>query len=164
MARRVFYSFHYVPDNWRASQVRNIGSIEGNTPAHDNDWEAIKRGGDRAIQNWIDSQLQGRSCTVVLIGSETAGRRWINYEIEKTWNDGKGLLGIHVHNLKDRNGNQSSKGSNPFDGFTLNGSGNRLSSLVAAYDPPYYDSKMAYAYIQENIANWIDAAIATRQR
>ena len=30
MARRVFYSFHYQPDNWRAAMVRNIGSIEGN--------------------------------------------------------------------------------------------------------------------------------------
>lgn len=24
-----FYSFHYAPDNWRASQVRNIGAVEG---------------------------------------------------------------------------------------------------------------------------------------
>ena len=27
--RRVFYSFHYKPDNWRVATVRNIGSIEG---------------------------------------------------------------------------------------------------------------------------------------
>ena len=38
MARRVFYSFHYSPDNWRAAMVRNIGSIEGNRPATDNGW------------------------------------------------------------------------------------------------------------------------------
>ena len=44
MARRVFYSFHYKPDNWRAAQVRNIGAIEGNNPASDNDWEAVKKG------------------------------------------------------------------------------------------------------------------------
>ena len=30
MARNCFYSFHYKPDNARASQVRNIGVIEGN--------------------------------------------------------------------------------------------------------------------------------------
>ena len=36
MARRVFYSFHYNPDNWRAAMVREIGSIEGNRPATDN--------------------------------------------------------------------------------------------------------------------------------
>lgn len=32
MARKVFFSFHYQPDNWRVSQVRNIGVIEGNQP------------------------------------------------------------------------------------------------------------------------------------
>lgn len=60
MARKVFYSFHYIPDNWRASQVRYIGAVEGNQPAKDNDWEAVKRGGDAAIQKWIDGQLEGR--------------------------------------------------------------------------------------------------------
>ena len=38
MARKAFYSFHYKNDNWRASTVRNIGSVEGNKPASDNDW------------------------------------------------------------------------------------------------------------------------------
>ena len=28
MARRVFFSFHYKADNWRASQVRNMGEAE----------------------------------------------------------------------------------------------------------------------------------------
>lgn len=27
MARRTFYSFHYKPDNWRVSQVRNMGVV-----------------------------------------------------------------------------------------------------------------------------------------
>ena len=45
MKRRVFYSFHYSPDNWRAAQVRQIGSIEGNSPASDNDWEQGKKVG-----------------------------------------------------------------------------------------------------------------------
>jgi len=30
MARAVFYSFHYKPDNWRASKVRQMGALEGN--------------------------------------------------------------------------------------------------------------------------------------
>ena len=46
MARKVFFSFHYQPDCVRASQVRNIGVIEGNPTATDNDWETITRGGD----------------------------------------------------------------------------------------------------------------------
>lgn len=70
MARRVFYSFHYKPDNWRASQVRNIGVVEGNRPVSDNDWEAVKKGGDKAIESWINDQVSGKSCSVILIGEK----------------------------------------------------------------------------------------------
>ena len=94
MARRAFYSFQYKPDNWRASQVRNMGVVDGNKPATDNDWEKVIKGGDKAIKKWIDGQLNGRSCTIVLIGKSTAGRKWIKYEIEESWNNGKGVLGI----------------------------------------------------------------------
>ena len=56
--RQVFYSFHYEPDSWRASQVRNMGIVEGNKPASDNDWETIKRGGANAIKRWINDQMK----------------------------------------------------------------------------------------------------------
>ena len=87
--------------------------VEGNIPVSDNDWKSVTRGGDAAIKRWIDSQMHGKSCVIVLIGNQTSGRKWIKYEIQKAWNDGKGLLGIHVHNLQDRNGNQSAKGQVP---------------------------------------------------
>ncbi len=162
MARKVFFSFHYKADNWRASQIRNIGIIEGNQPVSDNDWEQIIRGGDRAIENWIDEQLKDKSCTVVLIGTNTAGRKWINYEIEKSWNNGKGLFGIYIHNLKDKDGNQGLKGKNPFDNFELNGK--LLSYIVKTYDPPYYDSKDVYNYIRNNIESWVEEAIEIRNK
>lgn len=160
MARRAFYSFHYKPDNWRASQVRNMGVVEGNRPASDNDWETIKKGGDSAIQKWIDGQLKGKSVAIVLIGTNTAGRKWIKYEIKKAWIDGKGLVGIYFHKLKDSDGNQSSKGSNPFDGFNIDETS--LSKIVKAYDPPYSTSTYVYDHIKENLANWIEKAIEIR--
>jgi hypothetical protein len=166
VARRVFYSFHYKADAWRASQVRNIGAVEGNEPAKDNDWETVTRGGDAAIQRWIDGQLKGRSCTVVLVGEETAGRKWIDYEIRTSWSERKGLLGVYIHNLKDRSGEQSAQGVNPFDKFSLNvgGSTQRLSRLVSCYEPPYSDSVSVYAYIKKNIGQWIEDAVAIRSR
>ena len=163
MARRVFFSFHYKPDNWRASQVRNMGVVEGNRPVTDNNWEQIKRGGEKAIQNWIDGQLKGKSCTTVLIGSKTAGRKWINYEIEKSWNDEKGVLGIYIHNLLDRDGKKSSKGRNPFTDFTIKSNGKKLSSIVKAYDPPYSKSTSVYNHIKDNIADWADEAVSIRE-
>ena len=160
--RKVFFSFHYKPDNWRAAEVRNIGAVEGNTPVSDNDWETVTRGGDAAIRNWISRQMHGKSCAVVLIGSQTAGRKWIKYEIEKAWSDGKGLLGIHIHNLKDRNGNQSTKGANPFYSVIVNGK--RLSTIVKAYDPPYKRSTNVYAHIKDNIGEWVEEGIRIRRR
>lgn len=160
--RYAFYSFHYEPDNWRASQVRQMGVIEGNQPARDNDWEAIKKGGDKAIQNWIDGQLKGKSCTVVLVGENTAGRKWINYEIEKSWNDGKGVVGIHIYNLKNAQGYQSRMGKDPFDTFTMKRDNEKLSNIVKCYYVNSTDSKVAYNTIKNNIANWIEEAIKIR--
>jgi hypothetical protein len=163
MSRKVFYSFHFTPDSWRASQVRNIGIVEGNQPVSDNDWEDVKKGGNDAIQKWINNQLHGRSCTIVLIGKNTAGRKWIKYEIEKSWNDGKGVVGIYVHNLKNANGEQTSKGNNPFDDFTMKRDGKKLSSIVKVYDPPYSDSTDVYDYIKNNLESWVEEAISIRE-
>jgi antiphage defense system Thoeris ThsB-like protein len=162
MARRVFYSFHYKPDCSRAALVRNMGIVEGNKPASDNEWEEITEGGNEAIQNWIDGQLDGKSCNVVLIGENTAGRKWIKYEIKKAWNTNKGVVGVYIHRLKNLDREQSSKGRNPFDDFTVGKSAEDLSSVVKAYNPPYSSSKDVYAYISENLAGWIDEAIEIR--
>lgn len=162
MARRAFYSFHYEQDNWRAAKVRNMGVIEGNKPATDNDWEDVKKGGDKAIQKWIDDQLNGKSVAIVLIGSKTAGRKWINYEIKKAWEDGKGLLGVYVHNIKDKDNNQSSKGKNPFDVYKI---GEKLmSDIVKTYDPPFSTSIYVYDHIKENLSDWIEKAIEIRNK
>ena len=160
MTRRVFYSFHYKPDCSRAAQVRNMGVVDGNKPASDNDWETIKKGGDEAIKKWINEQLSGKSCAVVLIGEKTAGRKWINYEIEKAWNDEKGVVGVYIHKLKDLDGNQSKKGNNPFENFKVDDKA--LSSIVKAYNPPYSDSKEVYNYIKNNLSEWIEEAIEIR--
>jgi hypothetical protein len=163
MALKVFYSFHYKPDNWRASQVRNMGVIEGNQPVSDNDWESITKGGDAAIEKWIDGQMTARSCVVVLVGTNTAGRKWISHEISKGWNANKGVVAIHVHNLQDSNRAQTSKGKNPLDNVTFTSSGAKLSTVAKTYDPPYTTSTKVYEYISDNIEKWVDEAIAIRK-
>lgn len=164
MGRKVFYSFHYELDNWRASKVRNIGSIEGNRPATDNDWETVKKGGDKAIENWIAGQMSGRTCTIILAGSNTANRKWINHEIVQSWNKGLGVLVIYIHNLKDRNERQSTKGNNPLEYIILGPTGKKLSAIAKAYCPPYADSKDVYDYIANNIESWIEEAIEIRKK
>lgn len=162
MARHAFYSFHYKPDNWRVSMVRNIGTVEGNMPATDNDWESIKSGGDDAIRRWIASQMNGRSCTVVLVGANTANRKWINYEIVKSWNDGMGVVGIRIHGLKNSDGQTSTIGGNPFDYIKL-GCSKKLSEIVKCYDPAGANSQERYDWIKTHLANSIEVAIRIRK-
>ncbi len=162
MARKCFYSFHYKPDNWRVSKIRNIGVIEGNKPASDNDWETITSGGDKKIKEWINDQMKGRTCTIVLAGSNTANRKWINYEIVESWDKGMGVLVIFIHNITDSEGKQCTKGSNPLYYITHGPTKQKLSSLAKAYDPPRTTSKGVYSYIEENIEAWIEEAIKIR--
>ena len=162
MARRAFFSFHYKPDAWRAAEVRNSGMVEGNTPVSDNDWEKVTKSGDAAIKKWISDQMHGRSCTVVLVGSNTAGRQWINHEIIKSWDDGMGVVGIHVHGLRDEDGKTATKGSNPFDNITEGKSKKKLSTIVKCYTPSGSDSKERYAWIKKHLANAVEEAIQIR--
>ena len=89
-----------------------------------------------------------------------AGRKWIKHEIKESWKAGKGVVGVYIHNLKDSDGNQSQKGRNPFDDITIEGE--KLSTVVKLYDPPYKSSSYVYDHIKENIADWVEKAIQIR--
>jgi len=162
MSRKTFFSFHFKPDNWRASQVRNAGVLEGNSPVSDNDWEKITGQGEEAIKRWIADQMSGRSCAVILVGTNTASRKWVNYEIDAAWRRGMGVVGVHVHGLKDSSGNQCDKGSNPFIGHFVGAT--LMSSIVKLYDTPYQTSTYVYDHIKDNLAAWTDEACAIRAK
>lgn len=156
--RQIFYSFHFKNDVMRVAQVRNIGALEDNKPVSENDWEEVKKKGDKAIEKWIDDNMKYRSCVVVLVGEETANRPWVQYEIKKAWNDGKGILGIYIHNLKCPRNGTCRQGKNPFDQFTFD-DGSKLSSVVKCHNPKSSD---AYNDIKNNIEDWIEEAIKIR--
>lgn len=154
----VFYSFHFGNDVMRVQQIRNIGSIEGNAPTTPNEWETLKRTGKKAVENWIDQNMKYKRCIIVLIGNETAGRPWVEHEIIKAWNDGKAILGIHVHNIKCPRNGASRKGKNPFDQIKF-ANGKKMSDYVPCYDPNPIN---AYGDIAENMSNWISHAISNK--
>ena len=164
MKRRVFYSFHYERDNWRASQVRNIGVVEGNRPATDNEWEAVRKQGDTGIKKWIAEQMANRTCTVVLVGAATAGRKWIDYEIIESWNKGMGVVGIRIHGLKNQAEQLSRGGNNPFTDIRLGRDGPYLSEIVKCYNPTGSNSQQHYRWISANLANAIEEAIDIRKQ
>ncbi|BCS85030.1 TIR domain-containing protein [Prevotella herbatica] len=176
--RQVFYSFHFKNDSWRAGQVRNIGAIEGNAPVSSNDWEEVKRKGEYAIKKWIHDNMNYRSCIIVLIGEETSNRPWCRYEIEKAWKEGKGIVGIYIHGLKNALSQQSLKGENPFRLFYIDITFNyiaqkssasdsneiNLGKVCKTYDAPFLSSEYVYSYIKQNIEDWVEEAIRIRNQ
>jgi len=160
--RRVFFSFHYERDYWRVQQVINIGALEGNRPVSAQDWEEVKRRGDEAIKRWINEQMEGRTCVIVLIGAETASRKWVLYEIRRGWERGMGVMGIYIHKLEDQEGKQDVKGPNPFENFVLQDEA--FSSVVKAHDPVGSTGKEAYRHIEDNITKWVEEAIEIRKK
>ena len=153
--RQIFYSFHFANDVMRVQQIRNIGALEDNKPVSENQWEDIKRKGDNAIKRWIDDNMRYRSCVIVLIGKETAESKWVQYEIQKAWEDNKGLFGIYIHNLKCPKNGKCLKGPNPFDLFEFS-DGTKLSSFITCYNPNPED---AYSDISTHLESWVEKAI-----
>lgn len=140
MARRAFFSFKYL-DVSRAMVVRNSWVTLGKEAAGFVDkaeFEKIKRGGDPAIEKWIDNQLNGTSVTVVLVGAKTCTSRWVKYEIEESVKRGNGLLGIDISKIKDLDGNTSE----------------RCGEIPKGYDFYLWFNDDGY----ENLGKWIEKA------
>jgi hypothetical protein len=114
--RRVYFSFHYENDIWRASNVRNASKVDAVSPFGWSDaslWEESKHKGTTEIQRMIDAGLKGTTVTAVLIGSETSNRPWVTYAIEKSIARDNGLLGVHIDKIKDRSKRRGKRGAVP---------------------------------------------------
>lgn len=156
--KTVFYSFHYDRDVHRVQLVRNINALEGQPLLNAQAWEEVKRGGQQAIVNWIDTEMLYKRAVVVLIGQETAGRSWVIYEIEKAWREKKPLVGIRIHGLSAF-GSVDRPGANPFDKVPgVNG--------IPVFDPTRtdwqgaIDTKATYANLVNSMEGWVAQAKA----
>lgn len=113
-----FFSFHYVPDVWRAWNVRNIWVAD---PKEQEDrgffdrsvFEASKQDGDESLKAFLRDGLKNTSVTCVLAGTDTWRRRWVRYEIARSVVKGNGLLTVHIHGVKDQNQKTATKGTDP---------------------------------------------------
>ena len=77
------------------------------------EYEVAKKMGKDGIQRMILNHLKDTTVTVVLIGTKTANRRWVKYEIGQSIARKNGLLGIYIHRLKDPNRLPSLRGAKP---------------------------------------------------
>jgi hypothetical protein len=103
MARRVFFSFHYA-DIMNANIVRNSEQFKptSETGFYDKSlWEEAETKGKAALQQLIDDGLKHTSVTCFLVGEKTHERPWCKYELAKSIEDKKGILGILLPNQSE---------------------------------------------------------------
>ena len=115
MARRVFFSFDY-RYVWKVNQIRNMPNVIGTAAAGFQDaslWEEAKKKGDKAIKAMIDKALKGTTVTVVCVTYGTSTRKYINYEIDQSLANGKGLVAVQIHHLKDESQQTGEPGAIP---------------------------------------------------
>ena len=166
--RHVFFSFHF-DDVWRVNEVRNMGVVLGahsvgfRDKAH---FEQVKRKGDAAVKKWIDKQMHGTSVTVVLVGTETHQRIYVQYEIEQTLKHKKGLLAIHINGLKNQKGKTKRIGTNPLARYKPSDYGYNsgwFSDKFDCYDPSEYEFlfyESPHEVIRDNISDWVEEAFS----
>lgn len=159
MSRHVFYSLHYDADRSRVELIRNLATLHANLEAKPSEWATITRSGAFAVKRWLEQQLRGRSCMIVLIGAETASRPWIQYEIQRARELNLGLLGVRIHNLTNAKGAQSKSGPNPFE---VPSDAGAQGVPVDVYDPPETDPKLVYRSIADHLPRWVEKAVAAR--
>lgn len=130
MAKRVFFSFHYQDViDFRANVVRQHWLTKPDREAAGffdaSIWGNAKLAGDLGIKRVINSGLFNTSATCVLIGSQTYARRWVRYEIMKSFWKGNFIFSVHINSIKGRDQLIKSKGPNPLShlGVTFSDSG-----------------------------------------
>ena len=130
MANRVFFSFHYDDvESFRANVVRKHGLTKPGLEAAGfidaSIWEEAERHGPESVKRLINDHLKGTSVSCVLIGTHTWSRRWVRYEIFKSYDRGNRLFGVHINSIKDKTQTVLPLGTNPFEnlGFTISADG-----------------------------------------
>ena len=159
MPKRVFFSFDFSEDLWRASVVRNRW-VADPALAAGGLWSPQFTAGsppDRAaLERFVDEQVEAADVTAVLIGARTAGCEHVLHAIRRSAELGRGLLGIHVDQCRNRYGSMGTRGRNPFDRVTFYRDGREESMADSV---PIYDWVSDDGY--RNLPEWIDEA-ATR--
>ncbi len=119
--RSVFFSFDYDDvKNFKVNVVRNSWLLkETNESFVDRSiWEKSKLKTPAKIKALIDTGIIGTSVTAILVGDRTATRRFVKYEIVKSFERGNGLISIYINRVRGTSG-LTSRGRNPFDRLAL---------------------------------------------
>jgi len=101
MAHKVFVSYSHSLDQDAAEDFRNFFSDERDAFIDKSIRDDVGELENDSIKRQLRELIKDSSVTVVLIGSETGGRWWIDWELynslrKNEGNDRNGLLGIRI--------------------------------------------------------------------
>ena len=159
MVRRVFFSFHFGRDNWRANVVRKSWVTHDDHEAAGyidaGEWEDLKRQSEDAIKRWIRGQMKNTSVVAVLIGAQTANWPWVEFEIKEALRKGKGIVGIRVHNIENQHRSTDTRGPDPLSAYyTVNGQLHRPSNSFNTHSWKLDNGR-------DNFGQWVEEAAQT---
>lgn len=133
ISRKVFFSFHYTPDVQRAHVVRNSWVTKADRAEagffDSSVFEAKKRESKESLKTFLRDSLSGTSVTCVLIGSQTALRPWVRYELVRSFQRGNGIFGINIHGINNFQMFPAPKGINPLECLAYKVVGDRVQWL-----------------------------------
>jgi len=161
MARHTFFSFHYNNDVMRAQIVKNAWVTQDRVDAGFFDKSAFEKAQNESpdsLKRFLTGKLNGTSVTCVCVGAQSFARPWVRYEIIRSVQLGKGLLGVRLDQVKCaqqvRQGGTGyeKSGDNPFDHLGLTRKDGRVSWIVwkagnwASFDevPSVNESNLPY--------------------
>ncbi len=117
MRTRVFFSFYYSRDRHRTRQVMDRWLAEPGAEATPfiarGELERMIHEGLPAIYRWVEEEVAQADVCVALIGADTAGRHFVEYEVAQAIRQGKPLLGVTIHGVPDHEGRVDPPGRNP---------------------------------------------------
>lgn len=95
--RRVFISYHHARDQlWY--NILSPALTNHYECAHDSslDRACDSDDCDYVMRRIRENYIKGTTCTIVLCGSETFGRKYVDWEIKATLDRGHGLIGVRL--------------------------------------------------------------------
>ena len=107
-SKNVFISHHHKDDqavtdftNLLAGKDYTIRNSSIRAKPRNNERLDQKMVSDETIKRLLRMKMSWAGTVVVLVGSQTASRDWVNWEIEEAERQGKRILGVFMHGAKD---------------------------------------------------------------
>lgn len=104
---RVYFSLDYRRDRHRVDQIHRVPDVISRSAGGFQTsavWLEARGRGAASIHGLINDALVRTAVTVVCIGFNTVDRTYLGYELERSLEQGNGLVGIKVNHLADQNG------------------------------------------------------------